>query len=345
MSKTALQPVQPDLYHIPLEDTDLRDANTLLEFPWFEQSRRPSMEVKEFGKEGSDLFIRVSPGARGMATEFDRDVLVYCISQLVREANDAEKQNPTKPLTGKKADKTAAPLAVADQNSIKVRLEDGRLTMSIIAYDVLTTAMRGTGKRAYEQLKDALFRLRSTTIETNMIVGGHRETRGFGWLNDYRIVEEEGAGGVLRMKRIEVTLSRWVLAAISQDRSVLAINPCYFELESGLERRLYQLARKHCGKQVSFTISLGRLAEKVGTRRPVRLFKSDLAKVIREDNIPDYEYIIGDPNLAQDGAAPARARRGTLDRTQITIRRRTAPHVGERVMRKAARQAQAQLED
>ena len=48
---------------------------------------------------------------------------------------------------------------------------------------------------------------------------------------------------------------------------MLTITRDYFELESGIARRLYELARKHVGAQPQWRIGLDKLAAKVGTSR------------------------------------------------------------------------------
>jgi hypothetical protein len=73
---------------------------------------------------------------------------------------------------------------------------------------------------------------------------------------------------------------------------VLTINPSYFKLSMGLERRLYELARKHCGYQERWIITLPRLIEKCGSVLEPRFFKPQLKKVIEADDLPDYHIIM-----------------------------------------------------
>ena len=95
-----------------------------------------------------------------------------------------------------------------------------------------------TGKRAYELFLDALVRLRSTSIKTTIRAGDQVERRGFGWIETWRVIEHKG-----RMAAVEVTLNDWMFRAVAQDRRVLTINPEYFRLTKGLERRLYARSR------------------------------------------------------------------------------------------------------
>jgi len=63
-----------------------------------------------------------------------------------------------------------------------------------------------------------------------------------------------------------MTLSEWLYnAAIG--REVLTLNRDYFRLDGGLARRLYELARKHCGHQTKWAVSLDLLHH----RAPVQI--------------------------------------------------------------------------
>jgi Replication initiator protein A len=61
----------------------------------------------------------------------------------------------------------------------------------------------------YQEIYDALFRLRSTTITTDIQAGGERETRGFGWIDSFRILTRENKAGSRVMQGLEITLNDW----------------------------------------------------------------------------------------------------------------------------------------
>ena len=166
----------------------------------------------------------------------------------------------------------------------------------IAAYDLLRVTRRHTGKNGYQEIYDALFRLRSTTITTDIQSGGERETRGFGWIDSFRILTRESKAGNRVMQGLEITLNDWTFRALVKDRRVLAINPAYFDLTGGLERRLYEIARKHVGRQPEWRVSLLQLAKKCGTmQRNLRRFKFDLKALAELDRLPDYQmFLIND---------------------------------------------------
>jgi plasmid replication initiation protein len=249
-------------------DTPLRDDRALMEFPFFSLTKRPQMKPLTF--ERDDVRIVVSPGPRGIASVWDRDVLVYACSKVNEGLERGEKVSRSIRFT---------------------------------AREFLVLTHRGTGKASYELLKDALFRLRSTTVETTITSAGKRNHRGFGWIDSFEIVEDERANGSRRMSAIEITLSDWMYRALTKERRVLAISPDYFRLDGGLERRLYQLARKHVGRQRQWKIGLSLLAQKVGSSQDLRFFKRDLKRIIEADALPDYRFAInGETNIEVDPA-------------------------------------------
>jgi len=55
-----------------------------------------------------------------------------------------------------------------------------------------------------------------------------------------------------------------------------------------LERRIYELARKHCGRQDAWRISVDTLLKKSGSSSPRRVFRAMLREMIAADALPDY---------------------------------------------------------
>jgi plasmid replication initiation protein len=95
------------------------------------------------------------------------------------------------------------------------------------------------------------------------------------------------------MQGLEITLNDWTFRALVKDRRVLAINPAYFDLTGGLERRLYEIARKHVGRQQEWRVSLLQLAKKCGTmQQNLRRFKFDLKAIAEVDRLPDYQMFL-----------------------------------------------------
>jgi plasmid replication initiation protein len=260
---------QVDLFLDQLVDAPIKDERALMEFPFFSLQKRPRKEP--FIYDDGQVRIVIEPGPKGIATIYDKDVLIYLASM------------------------------------ISDRIERGMpvdRTIQFAGYDFFKVTGRSSGKHAYELFLDALHRLRSTNITTTIAAGGDTERRGFGWIEDWRVIERTNKNGKRVMAGVEVTLNRWMFNAIVKDRRVLTINRDYFALTKGLERRLYELARKHVGHQTEWFIGLARLAEKCGTTDTLRKFKFRLAEIAAANTIPDYRVELVDPATAKTPFIP-----------------------------------------
>lgn len=94
------------------------------------------------------------------------------------------------------------------------------------------------------------------------------------------------------MQEVEVKLSDWVFNAIKA-QEVLTLSRDYFRLRKPLERRIYELARKHCGRQREWRVSLETLQKKCGSGSSGREFRRLVSAIAEEDekhgHMPDYE--------------------------------------------------------
>ena len=89
------------------------------------------------------------------------------------------------------------------------------------------------------------------------------------------------------MVQVTVTLSDWLFRAVLA-KSVLTLSRDYFRLRKPLERRVYELARKHCGRQPEWRVSIEVLSKKSGSASPRRVFRKMIRDMIAEDHLPDY---------------------------------------------------------
>lgn len=246
---------QGDFFVCDIFDAAPKADMASMEHPVFSISTKLDRNVRRY--ENGRNFVEVIPSVKGLATVHDRDILIFCISQVMAAINDG-------------------------------REPDIRPTVRFKAYDLLTATNRGTDGRGYEQLRAALERLSGTRITTNVTTGSVEVLDGFGLIDRFRIVRETRDG---RMQDIEVTLSEWVFNAINA-REVLTLHRNYFRLRKPLERRLYEIARKHCGQATEWRIGFQKLKAKCGSYSTDKEFRRLLAKIIAEDaahaHIPDY---------------------------------------------------------
>jgi len=256
--KAGLPVVQADFFTCDVLDALPKADLASMEHPLFSLATRPDLAILTYAHNG--VQIEVTPSVKGRATIHDKDILIYCTSQIMAGLNAG------RPV------------------SRHVHLR---------AHDLLQATNRETSGDAYRRLREAFERLAGTRITTNLVTGDHEVTRGFGLIEDWEIVRKTRGG---RMVQVRVTLSEWLFSAICA-KSVLTLNRGYFGLRRPLERRLYELARKHCGRQPEWRISLEVLQKKTGSNSPRRVFRAMLRDVIAQGNIPDYALTLDDGDL------------------------------------------------
>lgn len=259
----GLMPVRhpnSDFFLCDLFDYALKDDGVSMEAPIFTLATRPDTSVWHWESKDGERAITVTPSVKGRATQFDKDLLIYVVSQMTEAMN-------------------------------RGRLDANSRTVRFRVYDYLVSTNKPTGGKEYHRLEDALDRLRGTSIKTNIKTGGQRVKEGFGIVDSWTIIEK--APDDDRMIAVEVTLSKWLFNAV-QAHEVLTINPDYFRLRKPIERRLYELARKHCGEQVFFVIGLGLLQDKCGSKSALFEFRRALREIINADTLPDYRMALDD---------------------------------------------------
>jgi plasmid replication initiation protein len=220
-----------------------------MEHPVFSLATRPDRRILSYEHNGVE--ITVTPSVKGRATIFDKDILIFCTSQLMAAINMG------RPV--------------------------GR-TLQLTAHDLLLATGRDRSGDGYKRLRDAFERLAGTRITTNMSTGGVEVTQGFGLIEAWQIVRRTRTG---RMVSVSVTLSEWLYRAV-QAKSVLTLSRDYFRMRKPLERRVYELARKHCGRQNEWRVSVDTLLKKSGSASPRRVFRAMLREMIAADALPDY---------------------------------------------------------
>ncbi len=239
-----------DFFVCDIFEASPKDDLGTMEHPFFSLSTRPDRTIRHYDHNGTQ--VTVTPSVRGRATIHDKDILIYCISQLMAALNAGREISRTLKLT---------------------------------AHNLLVATRRDSGGDSYTRLREAFERLAGTRITTNIATGDQETTSGFGLIEAWEIVRKSRGG---RMISVTVTLSDWLFRAV-QAKSVLTLNRDYFNLRKPLERRIYELARKHCGGQRTWRASVKTLHAKAGSDAPLRVFRAALRRMIVDDNLPDYE--------------------------------------------------------
>ena len=241
-------------------DYAMKDDGASMEAPVFTLSTKPDISIWEWKSKDGNKSIKVTPSVLGRATQHDKDVLIYVVSQLTEALN-------------------------------RGRDDAKNRTVRFTVHDFLVTTNRQTSGEGYKLLQDAFERLRGTSISTDIKTGGQRIKEGFGIIDRWKIIDKSPTNG--RMVAVEVTLSEWLYNAVSAFE-VLTIHPDYFRLRKPLARRLYEIARKHCGHQKEWKIGLALLQEKAGSKSTLKEFRRAIRAIEADDSLPEYRMMLAD---------------------------------------------------
>jgi len=226
-----------------------KDDIASMEHPVFSLSKKPDHRMLVY--ERKDTVIKIKPSYTGLATIFDKDILLYLASALMNAKNSGESISQTVRFT---------------------------------SYDYIISTNKSLGGTQYKLLREGLERLNGTLIQTNIKTNGKEVTKEFGLIESWEVVQEDTKGKAMA---IEVKLSDWFYNSILGD-AVLTIDRDYFRLRKPTERRLYELARKHCGNQVGWKISLTNLKEKLGITSQMKLFRFNIKQIAETNHLPEY---------------------------------------------------------
>ena len=245
------EPVQLDIFRAAYADIPIRDQRDTMERPFFSLAKKPRRTPIEYSVNG--VTVKVTPGEYGIATIWDADILIWAATQIT-EALDRE---------GKAS-----------------------RTIHFHPYQLLKGIRRQHGGDQYRKLLDALRRLRTTDVETNIRPTHGRTKRGsFGWIDAWT-AEESPDGDPFTMS---ITLSEWLYQGIIEEGGILSIHEDYFLLTGGIERWLYRVARKHAGKQQDgWRFTMRQLYEKSGSAARFSDFAIDIRRIVKADNLPEY---------------------------------------------------------
>ncbi|WP_320410074.1 replication initiator protein A [Candidatus Williamhamiltonella defendens] len=86
---------------------------------------------------------------------------------------------------------------------------------------------------------------------------------------------------------IAVTLPNCLYQALHKKKT-LKISPDYFRIRKTIDRRLYEIARKHCDHQREFTIAIEKLHLKMGSTASLKMFRHNIKKPIQTNDLHDY---------------------------------------------------------
>ena len=129
------------------------------------------------------------PSAKGVATIYDKEIVLYIASLMAGKIERSEE---------------------VGQDFI------------FTAHDLFSVTGANHSARSYQRLSEALERLQGTQIKTNIEAGGEGEEGFFSWLSEARLHYSKTRSGERRLKAVKVRLCDWLHRAILRDKQVLA---------------------------------------------------------------------------------------------------------------------------
>jgi len=282
---------QKDFFILDISDVVPKDDTASMEHPMFSLATKPDMRHLLY-KSGENS-LEIIPSSLGLPSIKDKDILIFCISQLMHRKNRGEE-------IGK-----------------HVRFS---------ARELMMATNRNTDGREYKRVEKAFQRLQGTQFKTSIRTGSKKEVRIFSLIDEGGYVMREE--GEWRLDYCEVVLSDWFMRAIEANE-VVSISEDYFRLRRPLERRIYEIARKHCGNQKRWHIKLANLQDKTGSNAPLKKFRLNIRQIIENNHLPFYQL-----ELSADDLVIFRPRQSRI----TTIADIALPEWAEEKARKIARE-------
>ena len=79
---------QADFFICDVADAVLKDLIPQMEHPFYVLSKKPETAVRRYEHNGK--WLEVIPSAKGQATIYDKDILIYVVSQIMHKLNRGE---------------------------------------------------------------------------------------------------------------------------------------------------------------------------------------------------------------------------------------------------------------
>jgi plasmid replication initiation protein len=238
----------------------VKNDRSLMVWNFFALTKERVTELSPY-RDGN-VFIEVKGTRSGVATIWDKEILIYVASLMMDKVNRGE-------------------------------VPPQKFTFTMHDFCRVTGAKPGGA--IYERLKEGFERLAGTLIRTNIETGGEGEDNWFSWVKSARINYRRKGGDVREMRSATIELCDWLYRAVLKDNRMLTYHPDYFKL-GPLERRLYEIARAHCGQQGAFKINIEKLRVRVGSNATLKRFKNSLVDIAKSEKaLPEYGISIVDP--------------------------------------------------
>jgi plasmid replication initiation protein len=291
----------PDLFDSPLRGK-VRGQRSVMAYPFFHLGKAAaSREVLRY--DDGQVTIEVAPGPAGIATIYDKDLILYIASLMADKLRRGElRPDDPKP--------------------------DREFTFT--AHDFFRVAGRDSAGKAYERLLQMLQRLQGTQVRTNIEMAGEGTDGVFSWIDAVNTRYRRNAKKEKELVSVSVTLCAWLYRGILNDTRLLTFADEYFDL-APLERRLYEIAKAEDVETDGWSIGIKDLHARVGARGLLRHFGQFLTDLEQDQRL--IEFDIG---LHRPAAGAQRRGRPGYEGVVVTFTARPNTALPRRDLRAAA---------
>lgn len=302
--------LMPDLFDSPLHGK-VRGQRSVMAYPFFHLGKTaPTREVLRY--DDGQVRIEVAPGPAGIATIYDKDLILYIASLMAEKLRRGElRPDDPKP--------------------------DREFTFT--AHDFFRVAGRDTAGKAYDRLLQMLQRLQGTQVRTNIEMAGEGTDGVFSWIDAVNTRYRRNARKEKELVSVSVTLCAWLYRGILNDTRLLTFADEYFDL-APLERRLYEIAKSEDVDEAGWSIDIEDLHARVGTRGLLRHFGQFLTDLEQTQRL--IEFDIG---LHRPAAETQRRGRPGYEGTIVTFTARPRAQLSRRPFIAAAGEPLPETED
>lgn len=257
------QMVQHDFFTPLLWDVGARDSRGVMDVAVFRLSKNEARANTVIRYDLPDGYVQVSSGVYGMASVWDYDIVLMAVSHLTEAMNQFRDGRGEKP---------------------------GQVFRPHIS-EVLKFCEKNMGGNQKDNVVEALQRLSTThvSIERSRNVGDKLVTltEGENLIGPFKVVS---TGRGKQVEYVEIKVADWMYQEITQGHKpdVLTVHPDYFKISQGVARFIYRLARKAAGKDMAVW-GFKTLYERSGSMGPFKEFARLLRKVIKANDLPEYD--------------------------------------------------------
>lgn len=249
---------------------ELRD---FMSHNWFSLKKGRTKSIEHYFGKDKTQYVKVYTAGSSVATIWDNDFLLFCITQLRRKMEQGDDVRNGRLVFTAYDYYTFRYKQLRDLRHKKVGTYEKTLNVA-------------SGQR-YKDLWSSLERLHETHVKTNIQANGITYTHSFVWLSEIKKIEENG-----KSVGIEVQVADWLVNRVTEEKQLLTFDDTYFELKGGLERWLFLFCRKACGVQREWRESLDSLYRKSASTAEFRKFKAEVKKIAAKGHLLDYELSV-----------------------------------------------------